>query len=106
MAGRALGGAALHRRPLHAVPRYRGRAQEVFAGLLVRTRAAPQVTGHGPQQVVLPHARDVEQRQHDLEARVGAEGLRGRDPAVELDDRRRVDPGEAVVQRWWPSSPR
>jgi hypothetical protein len=34
-------------------------------------RHAPEVTGHGRQQVVVTHSGDVEQRQHDLEARLG-----------------------------------
>ena len=77
--------------------------QEVFPGLLVRTMAAQQVAGYGIQQVVATHVRDVEQRLHDLQACLRAECLSGRDPAVELNDWRRADPREAVIQRGDPS---
>ena len=46
-----------------------------------------QVSGHRRQQVIAAQVGAVEERQHDLEAGLRAEGLRGRDAAVELDDR-------------------
>ena len=65
------GGAALHRRSFDGVAGHRGRAQEVLAGPLVRSGATQQVAGHRGQQVVVAHAGDGEQRQHDLQARRG-----------------------------------
>ena len=95
----ALGSSSQEHLPLTPVARQRGCAFELRGGLGIASEPREQVAAHARQEVVTTELLGLEERVDELEPRFGPERHADRDRTVEVDDRRRHELRERVVQR-------